>query len=57
MYVQGQRKEGAEGQAARPGFTPEQVQAVIEAGGRLPMHEVLRCRVRHFPATPELLAA
>jgi hypothetical protein len=36
---------------------PEQVRVVIEAGGRLPMHEVLRCRVRYFPATPELLAA
>jgi hypothetical protein len=48
LYVQGQKKEGAEGQVARPGFTAEQVRGVIEAGGRLPMHEVLRCRVRYF---------
>jgi putative transposase len=32
----------------RPGFTKEQVEAVLAAGGRLPMHELLRCRVRYF---------
>jgi len=49
LYVQGQQRGlSPEGRPIRPGFTAEQVRAVLEAGGRLPMHEVLRCRVRYF---------
>ena len=32
----------------RPGFTQEQVKAVLDAGGSLPLHALLRCRVRCF---------
>ena len=49
LYVQGREKGlDPEGRPIRQGFTPEQVERVIAAGGRLPMHEVLRCRVRYF---------
>jgi len=49
LYVQGERKGiGPDGEALRPGFSKEQVKAVLEAGGRLPRHEILRCRVRYF---------
>ena len=49
LYIQGRQKGvDAEGQPVRAGFTPEQVQAVLAAGGQLPMHELLRCRVRYF---------
>jgi REP element-mobilizing transposase RayT len=49
LYVQGRQKgQNRQGQAVRPGFTPEQVRQVLAAGGRLPMHEILRCRVRYF---------
>jgi len=49
LYIRG-RQQGidAEGRTIRQGFTPEQVEQVIAAGGRLPLHEVLRCRVRYF---------
>jgi putative transposase len=36
------------GQALKPGFSPEVVKAVLEAGGTLPISQVLRCRVRYF---------
>jgi putative transposase len=49
LYVQGQQKGlSPEGQPIRQGFTPAQVDEVLQAGGRLPLHEVLRCRVRYF---------
>jgi hypothetical protein len=32
----------------KTGFTPESVQAVIDAGGTLPRGQALRCRVRYF---------
>jgi len=32
----------------RKGFDPERVAEVLESGGRLPKHEILRCRVRYF---------
>ncbi len=32
----------------RPGFTPETVQAVLDAGGTLPRGQALRCKVRYF---------
>jgi len=49
LYVQGRQKGlDPEGRPIRQGFTPEQVAQVIEAGGRLPMHELLRCRIRYF---------
>jgi putative transposase len=36
------------GQPLKPGFSPEVVKAVLEAGGTLPISQVLRCRVRYF---------
>jgi hypothetical protein len=49
LYVQGRQKGVApEGHPIRPGFTPQEVRSVIEAGGRLPLHVLLRCRVRYF---------
>jgi putative transposase len=49
LYVQGrQRGLDPQGQPIRQGFAPEQVQEVLASGGRLPMHELLRCRVRYF---------
>jgi len=32
----------------KPGFTPETVQIVLDAGGALPKGQALRCRVRYF---------
>lgn len=49
LYVQGRQKGlDPEGRPIRQGFTPEELGEVIETGGRLPMHELLRCRVRYF---------
>ena len=49
LYMRGQQKGlDPEGRPIRQGFTPEQIQAVIKTDGRLPLHEVLRCRVRYF---------
>ena len=49
VYVQGRRKGiGPDGGCLRPGFSAEQVKEVLEAGGRLRRHEILRCRVRYF---------
>jgi putative transposase len=45
LYVQGQQKDTPPN---RPGFSAEQVKEVVESGGRLARHEVLRCRVRYF---------
>jgi len=49
LYLAGeQRVEGAEERAHRPGFSAEEVQAVLDAGGELNTAQVLRCRVRYF---------
>ncbi|NQU40482.1 MAG: hypothetical protein HQ523_11055 [Lentisphaerae bacterium] len=32
----------------KPGFSPDAVQAVLDAGGTLPKGQALRCRVRYF---------
>jgi len=36
------------GQPAKPGFSAEAVQAIFDADGSLPLHALLRCRVRYF---------
>ena len=43
-----QRGIDPEGRPVRAGFSSEQVAQVLEAGGKLPLHEMLRCRVRYF---------
>jgi len=49
LYIQGQQKSaGPDSKRLRPGFSVEQVKKVLETGGRLPRHEILRCRVRYF---------
>jgi hypothetical protein len=49
LYVQGRQKGlDPEGRAIRKGFTPQEVEKVVAAGGRLPMNTLLRCRVRYF---------
>lgn len=49
LYLRGQQKGlNANGQAARAGFSREQVEKVLAQGGRLSVGELLRCRVRYF---------
>ncbi|MEK7997006.1 MAG: transposase [Planctomycetota bacterium] len=49
LYIQGEQKGlDPEGRPIRQGFTPEKVEEVIAAGGRLPMHDLMRCRIRYF---------
>ena len=49
LYVQGQEKGiGPDGERLRPGFSGEQVRKILDDGGSLPRHEILRCRVRYF---------
>lgn len=49
LYIQGRSKGlDPEGRPIRKGFSPQEVRAVIEAGGQLPVSELLRCRVRYF---------
>ena len=36
------------GKPLHRGFSREEVKAVLDRGGRLPIHDVLRCRVRYF---------
>ena len=49
LYSEGESGGTTEaGQTAKPGFSPEAVRAVVEAGGALPVNELLRCRVRYF---------
>jgi hypothetical protein len=51
LFGQGVRRlgDGRTGRGARPGIDPAKVEAVIGAqGGELPLHELLRCRVRYF---------
>jgi len=51
LYVTGQAKGiGENAGALKPGFSPEEVQRVLETGGKLPLNVVLRCRVRYFTA-------
>ena len=48
LYGRGQETHDAEGRVVRCGFTEEEIQAVCDAGGRLPAHAYLRLRVRYF---------
>ena len=47
--MQGQQKGlRPDGKPLRVGFKEEEVEAVLKQGGKLPMQEILRCRVRYF---------
>ena len=49
LYVKGEARGIAEsGKAKRPGFSEEAVEAVLGQKGKLPLNEILRCRVRYF---------
>jgi len=42
------RQAGRNGEKARRGFTPEEIKAVLDSGGKLELSDALRCRVRYF---------
>ena len=48
VHARQAKGRGPQGHPIRQGFTPEEVKKVLAEGGRLPMHELLRCRVRYF---------
>jgi putative transposase len=48
IYIRGQVRRGDNGALPKLGFSAQKVKAVIEAGGELPLNELLRCRVRYF---------
>ncbi len=50
LYTKGVRRlaDPARGKDGKLGFSPEQVQQVLDANGELPLPELLRCRVRYF---------
>jgi putative transposase len=49
LYTRGEARGVSEtGEPARPGFSAQTVKAVLDAGGALPLNELLRCRVRYF---------
>ncbi len=51
LYTTGRaRGVNESGAALKPGFSSEEVQRVLDAGGKLPLNIVLRCRVRYFTA-------
>jgi hypothetical protein len=49
LYVSGEASGvSADGRSVRPGFSMETVEAVVALKGKLPLNEILRCRVRYF---------
>jgi len=48
LYTQGQERQDANGHPVRHGLSSEEVQTVIEQGGKLPLPALLRCHVRYF---------
>ena len=48
LFAKGETRTDRNGKPVRRGFEPERVEAVLKAGGRVPKHEMLRCRVRYF---------
>ena len=49
LYAAGSQKGvDAQGRPIRQGFTRDQIEKVVQEGGRLPLHDILRCRVRYF---------
>jgi putative transposase len=48
LYRRGAERYEADGEVGKRGFTEDEIQAVIQAGGRLPLTVFLRLRVRYF---------
>jgi len=48
LYTQGEERRDESGRLLRVGFSTEEAQEVIDRGGRMPLPDLLRCRVRYF---------
>lgn len=48
LYTHGEERRDEAGRLQRVGFSPEEARTVIEHGGRMPLPDLLRCRVRYF---------
>jgi REP element-mobilizing transposase RayT len=48
LYEQGAQRLGPAAEPRRPGFSAQEVKAVEQADGTLPLAQLLRCRVRYF---------
>lgn len=48
LYTHGEERRDEAGSLQRVGFSPEEAREVIERGGRMPLSDLLRCRVRYF---------
>ncbi|MEI6166460.1 MAG: hypothetical protein WCS52_04640 [bacterium] len=49
LYIKGEtRGVTAAGRPIRPGFSMDTVEQVVALKGKLPINELLRCRVRYF---------
>ena len=49
LYASGQAAGlNTDGTPERPGFTREELQAVLVAGGKLSLQQALHCRIRYF---------
>jgi putative transposase len=49
LYATGGKKGlSPDGKVIKEGFSEEDVEKVLAEGGRLPLDELLRCRVRYF---------
>ena len=49
LYIKGESRGITEsGSTVRAGYSEEQVKGVMAARGKLPLNEILRCRVRYF---------
>jgi hypothetical protein len=48
LYTHGEERRDEAGRLQRVGFSPEVTSEVIERGGKMPLPDLLRCRVRYF---------
>jgi putative transposase len=48
LYTRGEERRDEAGRLLRVGFSPQEAQEVIDRGGRMPLPDLLRCRVRYF---------
>lgn len=48
LFEVGRQRVDHNGRTLRGGFAPEQIRRVLDAGGELPMRQLLRCRVKYF---------
>ena len=48
LYSRGEQRQDADGRVLKPGFTEQEIQEVLNQGGRLPIAAFLRLKVRYF---------